>query len=202
MMPASASPQPVYRASGHVYGTYCPSKNDFRIGTLLTSSEEKIRASLNRSLLTKLNIRYPAQLDDLVVFDEPHFWLTYPKTCRGAPLSLELVQKKKPPSAQALAALVNRFTVVGEVNQCYPECTIVLVRYNDQMRKPKSRRPSEGFLHLLYGSIPQQAMQQIWQFELERQGDRLVIQTSHLYEGSSRDTCEIVPYSPERLEIS
>ena len=192
----TASQQPViYRAVGWMTGTYQPSEDNLHQGVFVTEEGLTIPARLIWRLRQYLKSKHPEYSTRPEFFLEPHQWTVYPQT---DPLRLQLavIRPLHSPSSDNLeeeASLgnkrpLNQFKIVGKIKSCSDGAVTVRIRRNERPPKGfKNNFDYQPFTLTLEGSLTAEALGQIWELEVRRSGQNLVILAGRPYEPSAED---------------
>ncbi|GAC1458467.1 MAG: hypothetical protein NVS2B14_03680 [Chamaesiphon sp.] len=174
-----------YRAIGLVRGQYIPSVEQFTQGTLLAADNTLVDAVLLgrvMSLVKKhLNLA------------ESHLWVVYPRTRKEDnklhvqivgvwepanlsqnPQTQEIYPSPDSSAVQSLSATDGYFSIRGEViHQSWEENQIVV----KIIQSPRKKEDKPKFFKLkLQNCLPHKMVGHFWDFQVNRQGDVLVIQ--------------------------
>lgn len=185
----------IYTAVGWVAGTYQPSEENCHRGVLLTEDEQAIPAELFWRLLRQLKRKHPDYATQSDFFQEAARWTVYPQT---DPLSFRLVTMKPLHSASSDKTdagaetgekrPLDQFRMVGEIESVAGGTVNIRIRRNEKLHRGKSDDPEyQPFTLTLVGSLPTEAIGQIWELEVRRQGQKLVVITGQPYEPSNED---------------
>ena len=197
----TASPAPVlYTAVGWVAGTYQPSDYNCQHGVLVTEDGQAISAEIFWRLRKQLRNKYPDYEAQPDFFSEPREWTVYPQT---DPLRFRLVLRRslQPPSSRSAESgaenkrqrELNLFRIVGEINACTQETVSITIRRNEQPRQGQENHPNfQPFTLTLCGSLPEEAVGQIWELRVRLEGQRLVVATGQPYELSAEDCSQLL----------
>lgn len=185
MRPAPIPPasEPLqYRAIGLVRGRYQPDPEVFTKGSLIASDG----ACLDAVLLGRVLSLVKKHID----LNQEHLWVVYPRTRdREGGLHVQIVglwepemlTKRselppgiRPPSPPKLQVSENFFSIRGEVVFTRPDLQRVVVRISQQAKTEPGERPA-GFKLVLQGSLDLRALHHFWDFQVERQGETLVV---------------------------
>lgn len=191
MRPAPIPPasEPLqYRAIGLVRGRYEPDPEVFTKGNLVTSDEARIDAVLLGRVLSLVKKH--------IDLSQEHLWVVYPRTRdREGGLHLQVVglwepetlTKRsqltpgiRPPSPPKLQVSENFFSIRGEVVFTRPDLQRVVVRISQQQAKTEPGERPAGFKLVLQGSLDLRALHHFWDFQVERQGELLVIRHAEM----------------------
>jgi hypothetical protein len=185
----------LYTASGWVAGTYQPSPDKFYQGMLVTQDGQAIPAELFWRLRSQLKRKHPGYATQPDFFQAPAMWTVYPST---DPLRFRLVVRKPLQSESSEFAVVgvepgekrplDSFRMVGEIQTVAGGTVTICIRRNEQPRKGQEDDPEyQPFILTLEGSLPTLAIGQIWELEVRRDGQMLVIVAGRPYEPSAED---------------
>lgn len=185
MRPAPIPPasEPLqYRAIGLVRGRYQPDPEVFTKGNLIASDG----ACLDAVLLGRVLSLVKKHID----LSQEHLWVVYPRTRdREGGLHVQIVglwepemlTKRsqltpgiRPPSPPKLQVSENFFSIRGEVVFTRPDLRRVVVRISQQTKTEPGERPA-GFKLVLQGTLDLRALHHFWDFQVERQGEALVV---------------------------
>lgn len=148
----------VYRAYGKIKGVYQPSSDNLREGTLVTDDGVSLAATVDRTLVKKLNTNASKLNESLI-------WNCFPHT---QPTSVELKGVRVTPATEeeSLSLGVNQFYVVGRVIEIEGQSIVVLIKRNVRITDPAKR----AFAMTLIGELPSDAIEQYWQFKVQLLG--------------------------------
>lgn len=181
-----ARPQAIYRAVGWVAGTYQPSGDNVNQGVFITSDGLSIPAFFTWQFRGRLKQRYPDYATQPDFFQQSYRWTIYPQT--NSKLEFHLVGMKPLTSDQLNAPQLNEFRVVGQIESCSDEKIIVCIQRNENSpRKFNKANDLQSFTLTLDGSLPPNALGQIWDIKVNRVGERLVAIAGQPYEPSDED---------------
>lgn len=185
MRPAPIPPasEPLqYRAIGLVRGRYQPDPEVFTKGTLIANDG----VSLDAVLLGRVLSLVKKHID----LSQEHLWVVYPRTRdREGGLHMQIVglwepemlTKRsqltpgiRPPSPPKLQVSENFFSIRGEVVFTRPDLQRIVVRISQQAKTEPGERPA-GFKLVLKGNLDLRALHHFWDFQVERQGEALVV---------------------------
>jgi hypothetical protein len=167
-----------YRAIGLLKGKYIPSEETFTKGKLLVSNGMFIDAILlGRTLRTVRNL-------DL---KKEQIWVVFPRTRKGLPhLHVQIKGVKAPrwknhspndyPSSEVVNVNMGRvdyFSIRGKVVDRNLQKGYVMVQI--LMAPQDLKKEAKAFKLRLEGSLPPSAEGTFWNFDVEREADRLVI---------------------------
>jgi hypothetical protein len=161
----------IYHAVGRVAGTYQPSEDDVHQGIFVTSDGLSVPAQLTWHLRGRLKDKNPEYATQPDFFAQPYRWIVYPKT---DPLAFEL-KKMKPLETElvnASASGLDEFRVVGEIKSSEGGLVNVLLQRN---QPPRWGGKKGSFNLTLAGSISDEAIGQIWELKVRRDGQKLTI---------------------------
>lgn len=179
-------PQAIYRAVGWVAGTYQPSGDNVNQGVFITSDGLSIPAFFTWQFRGRLKQRYPDYATQPDFFQQSYRWTIYPQT--NSKLEFHLVGMKPLTSDQLNAPQLNEFRVVGQIESCSDEKIIVCIQRNENSpRKFNKANDLQSFTLTLDGSLPPNALGQIWDIKVNRVGERLVVIAGQPYEPSDED---------------
>lgn len=197
---AESQQKVLYTAVGWVAGIYQPSAENYYCGVLLTQDAQAIPAQLFWRLRKQLRNKYPDYEAQPDFFSELREWTVYPQT---DPLRFRLLLRRslQPPSSRSaeLGAEnkrqreLNLFRIVGEINACTQETVSITIRRNEQPRQGQENHPDfQPFTLTLCGSLPEEAVGQIWELRVRLEGQRLVVATGQPYELSTEDCLQLL----------
>lgn len=159
----------IYRAVGRVAGTYQPSEDDVHQGIFVTSDGLSVPAQLTWQLRGRLKDKNPEYATQPEFFAQPYRWIVYPKT---DPLAFEL-KGMKPLETELINGLgLDEFNVVGEIKSSEGGLVNVLLQRN---QPPRHRGKKGSFNLTLAGSISDEAIGQIWELKVRRDGQKLTV---------------------------
>ena len=159
----------IYHAVGRVAGTYQPSEDDVHQGIFVTSDGLSVPAQLTWQLRGRLKDKNPEYATQPEFFAQPYRWIVYPKT---DPLAFEL-KGMKPLETELINGLgLDEFSVVGEIKSSEGGLVNVLLQRN---QSPRQRGKKGSFNLTLAGSISDEAIGQIWELKVRRDGQKLTV---------------------------
>lgn len=83
---------------------------------------------------------------------------------------------------------LDQFRMVGEIESCVGGTVNVCIRRNEQLRKGQENKPEyQPFVLTLGGSLPTEAVGQIWELEARREEKSLLVAAGRPYEPSTAD---------------
>ncbi|AFZ12143.1 hypothetical protein Cri9333_1243 [Crinalium epipsammum PCC 9333] len=174
-----------YRAIGLVKGIYMPSADQFTQGTLLAADHTLIDAVLLGRIMSLVK--------NHLNLSENHLWVVYPRTRKeDDKLHVQIVGvwepehlstnvpttesgEEDPSGVKSTEVDDNYFSVRGEVIYQAKEEENIIVKIRQAARK-ESEEP-KFFKLKLQGSFPDKMVGHFWDFQVQRQGDALVIQS-------------------------
>lgn len=161
----------IYCAVGRVAGTYQPSADDVHQGIFVTSDGLSVPAQLTWHLRGRLKDKNPEYATQPDFFAQPYRWIVYPKT---DPLQFDLKAMKPLESdlTNGSGSKLDEFRVVGEIKSSEGGLVNVLLQRN---QSPRQRRKKGSFNLTLAGSISDEAIGQIWELKVRRDGQKLTI---------------------------
>ena len=187
LAPTQTQPQVIYRAVGWVAGTYKPSESKFYQGVLVTEDGLTIPSELTRQLRSRLKKEHTGYASEPDFFKESFRWTVYPKT---DPIEFHLAAMRPLTSVPADAPGLDSFRVVGLIKSCSDGVVTVRIQRNqeppDDVRW-KHNNEWKAIVLTLEGSLPTQALGQIWEMEVQRSGERLLVKAGRPYEPSAED---------------
>lgn len=186
--PPRPRPQPIspptepkqYRAIGLIRGRYTPLPTQFNQGILTASDGTAINAVLLGRIMSLLRKH--------MNLEEEHLWVVYPRT-REKEQDLhtqiagvwepETLIKDKAIDKTKIADTAHfedgYFSIRGEVVYCSQEKEEVVVKLHQAPRKKEDRPKS--FKLKLKGVLSGKVLNHFWEFDVQRQGNDLVIQS-------------------------
>ncbi|MGK7904808.1 MAG: hypothetical protein AB4352_26060 [Hormoscilla sp.] len=186
--PPRPRPQPIspptepkqYRAIGLVRGRYTPLPTQFNQGTLTASDGTAIHAVLLGRIMSLLRKH--------MNLEEEHLWVVYPRTReKEQDLHTQIVGVWEPETLIKNKAIDKSkiadtahfedgyFSIRGEVVYSSQEKEEVVVKLHQAPRK-KEERPKSFKLNLK-GVLSGKVLNHFWEFDVQRQGNDLVIQS-------------------------
>ncbi len=186
LCPEKTSPQVIYRAVGWVAGTYKPSEAKFYQGVLVTEDGLTIPSELTRQLRSRLKKEHAGYASDPDFFKEPFRWTVYPRT---DPVEFHLVAMRPLTPVPADAPGLDSFRVVGLIKSCSDGVATVRIQRNQEPpQRWKHHNEWKPIVLTLEGSVvPPEALGQIWDLEVQRSGERLLVKAGRPYEPSAED---------------
>ena len=175
-------PQAIYRAVGWVAGTYQPSEDELHRGIFVTEDGLSIPAQITGQLRGRLKHRHPEYATQPDFFSQSFRWIVYPKT---EPLRFDLAamkQLKAEPTTNRLG--LDEFCVVGLVKSIDSGRVDVRIQRN---QPPRQGGKKASFKLTLAGSISDEAIGQIWELKVHRDGENLTIVEGQIYQPSAED---------------
>ncbi len=170
-----------YQAIGWVIGNYQPSADNPDCGVLVTSDGVAVPAQLKGRLHHQLKKKFPNYSTKLDLLPENALWTVYPST---KPLSFLLVNintlestgSSSPKLKKDNQRKVNGFRLVGQIESVADRRITIVIRRNDQRRKRKKHGLKyQPFALEIVGSLPAEAVGQIWELEVQRRKAKLVL---------------------------
>jgi hypothetical protein len=171
----------IYQAIGWVTGNYQPSEDNPDCGVLVTQDGVAVPAQLKGRLHHQLNKKFPDYSTKLDLLPEDALWTVYPST---KPLSfllvninkLESIGSSSPKRKRENQRKVDRFRLVGQIEAVADGRITIVIRRNAQRRKSKKKALKyQPFVLQVVGSLPAEAVGQIWELEIKRQKAKLVL---------------------------
>jgi hypothetical protein len=179
-------PQVIYRAVGRSAGTYQPSLDNVNQGVFITSDGFRIPAFFTWQFRGRLKHRYPDIATQPDFFQQYERWTVYPKT--EPKLQFHLTGMKLLTSETVNAAQLDEFRVVGQIQSCNDEKIVVCIQRNENLPgKFNKAKDIQSFTLSLDGSLPPDALGQIWDIKVNRVGERLVVVAGQPYVPSEED---------------
>lgn len=179
-------PQVIYRAVGWVAGIYQPSEDNVNQGLFITSDGLTVPAFFTWQFRGRLKHRYPDYATQPDFFQQYDCWTVYPKT--EPKLQFHLTGMKLLTSETVNAPQLDEFRVVGQIQSCNDEKIVVCIQRNENLpRKFNQAKDLQSFTLSLDGSLPPEALGQIWDINVNRVGERLVVIAGQPYEPSDED---------------
>ena len=176
--PIPAASQPMqYRAVGLLWGRYVP-RDEITQGILLTSDGTVMEAVILGKLL-RVFLSVKAGVD----LEKEHLWVVYPRTRDEDPKlhvqmagiwEPETLHRDSPKSAQEQKQ--DYFSIQGEVIFQNNSENWVIVRIVQQTKNPSDK--PKYFKLKLFGSLPEKAVKNFWNLQVQREGSNLVIKES------------------------
>lgn len=187
-IPPRPRPQPIsppsepkqYRAIGLVRGRYTPLPTQFTQGTLTASDGTQIDAVLLGRIISLLRKH--------MNLEQEHLWVVYPRTReKEQDLHTQIVGVWEPETLVKSTAIDKTkiadtahfedgyFSIRGEVVYSSQEKEEVVVKLHQAPRK-KQERP-KSFKLKLKGVLTGQVLNHFWEFDVQRQGNDLIIQS-------------------------
>lgn len=179
-----------YQAIGWVTGNYQPSADNPDCGVLLTQDGVAVPAQLKGRLHHQLNKKFPNYSTKLDLLPEDALWTVYPST---KPLKFELVNintlestgSSEPKLKKDNQRKVNGFRLVGQIESVANGKITIVIRRNEQRHKSKKNGlKSQPFALEIVGSLPYESVGQIWELEVQRQKEKLVLSKGCFVRGS------------------
>ena len=179
-----------YQAIGWVTSNYQPSADNLDCGVLVTADGVAVPAQMKGRLHHQLNKKFPNYSTKLDLLPEDALWTVYPST---KPLSFLLVNINTLESTGSSSLKlkkdnqrkVNGFKLVGQIESVAGGSITIVIRRNDQRRKRKKKAlKDQPFALEIVGSLPGEAVGQIWELEVRRQKAKLVLAKGCCVRGS------------------
>jgi hypothetical protein len=171
----------IYRAVGLVAGTYQPSEDDVHQGIFITDDGLSVPAQLTWQLRGRLKHKNPEYATQPDFFTQPYRWIVYPKT---EPMRFDLTAMKQLRTEPTAELRLDQFCVVGLVKSIDSGRVDVRIQRNQPPRQGGKKR---AFNLTLAGSISDEAIGQIWDLRVRRDGENLIIIDGQPYEPSAED---------------
>lgn len=175
-IPAASKPMQ-YRAIGLLWGRYVP-RDEITQGILLTSDGTIMEAVILGKLL-RVFLSVKAGVD----LEKEHLWVVYPRTRDKDPkLHVQMAGIWEPETLhpdspnQAIEQKPDYFSIQGEVVFQNQEENWVIVRIVQQTKNPSDK--PKYFNLKLSGILPEKAVKNFWNLQVQRQGTNLVIKES------------------------
>jgi len=181
-------PQVIYRAVGWVAGIYKPGPEKIYQGVFVTEDGLTLPAQLTRQFQSRLKRKHQDYATQADLFNKPAKWTVYPKT---EPLGFDLTMMK-PLKSDAVdgPGQLDHFRVVGLIESALEGAVAVRIQRNPQPLKlehrPRAFKP-KAFVLNLEGILPTEAVEQIWNLEVRREGEKLVVLAGRPYEPDAED---------------
>ncbi|WP_159788093.1 hypothetical protein [Sodalinema gerasimenkoae] len=167
-----------YRAIGVVRGRYIPSEEQITQGVLQTADDMAVEAVLLGRVMSLVK--------NHIDLEQDHLWVVYPRTGqRDGNLHLQIVGVWEPenlnqedselPPLSSEEVHEGYFSVRGEVVFYSEEERRIIVKIRQGPRK--AGQPPKFFKLALTGTATGRVLRHFWSFEVERQGQDLVILT-------------------------
>ncbi len=173
----------IYHAVGCVAGTYQPSEDNVHQGIFITEDGLNIPAKLTWQFRGRLKAKNPEYATQPDFFNQPYRWIVYPKT---DPLQFDLKAMKplETDLTNGSRSKLDEFRVVGEVQSS----ELGVVNVHLQRNQQQHRGGKKASINLtLAGSLPIEAIGQIWDLRVRRDGENLTIVDGYLYQPSAQD---------------
>ncbi len=179
-----------YQAIGWVTGNYQPSVDNPDCGVLITQDGVAVPAQLKGRLHHQLEKKFPNYSTKLDLLPEDALWTVYPST---EPLKFELVNINKLESTGSSSPKlkkdnqrkVNGFRLVGQIEAVTGGRITIVIRRNAQRRRRKKHGlKCQPFALQIVGSLPTEAVGEIWELEVKRQKAKLVLAKGCCVRGS------------------
>lgn len=176
--PIPAASQPMqYRAVGLLWGRYVP-RDEITQGILLTSDGTIMEAVILGKLL-RVFLSVKAGVD----LEKDHLWVVYPRTRDEDPkLHVQMAGIWEPETLhrdspkEALEQKPDYFSIQGEVIFQNKSENWVMVRIVQQTKNPSDK--PKYFKLKLFGVLPEKAVKNFWNLQVQREGSNLVIKES------------------------
>ena len=180
----------IYQAIGWVTGNYQPSADNPDCGMLVTKDGIAVPAQLKGRLHHQLNKKFPNYSTKPDLLPKDVLWTVYPST---EPLKFELVNintlesigsdSTKPKKENHRK--VDGFRLVGQIESVANGRITIVIRRNQQRRKGKEEALKyQPFVLQIVGSLPAEAVGQIWELEVLRRKAKLVLAKGCFVRGS------------------
>ncbi len=180
----------IYQAIGWVTGNYQPSADNPDCGVLVTQDGVAVPAQLKERLHYQLEKKFPNYSTKLDLLPEGALWTVYPST---EPLKFELVNintleslgSSSPKRKKDNQRKVDGFRLVGQIESVANGRITIVIRRNAQRRKGKKNALKyQPFALEIVGSLPGEAVGQIWELEVQQQKAKLVLTKGYFVRGS------------------
>ena len=181
-----------YQAIGWVTGNYQPSADNPDCGVLVTKDGIAVPAQLKGRLHHQLNKKFPNYSTKPDLLPEDVLWTVYPST---EPLKFELVNintleslgSSAPKRKRENQRKVDGFKLVGQIESVANGRITIVIRQNAQRRRGKGKKNGlkyQPFVLQIVGSLPAEAVGQIWELEVLRRKAKLVLAKGCFVRGS------------------
>ncbi len=179
-----------YQAIGWVTGNYQPSADNPDCGMLVTQDGIAVPAQLKGRLHHQLEKKFPNYSTKPDLLPEDALWTVYPST---EPLNFQLVNintlesigSSSPKLERENQRKVDGFRLVGQIESVAKGSITIVIRRNQQRRKGKEEALKyQPFVLQIVGSLPAEAVGQIWELEVQRQKATLVLGEGYFLRGS------------------
>lgn len=171
----------IYRAVGWVAGTYQPSEDNVYQGIFMTEDGLSIPAQLTGQLRGRLKHRHPEYATQPDFFTQSFRWMVYPKT---KPLRFDLAAMKQLKTEPTAELRLDDFCVVGLVKSIESESVNIWIQRN---QPPRWGAKKASFKLTFAGSLPMEAIGQIWELAVRRIGEKLTVVDGQPYQPSAED---------------
>ncbi len=179
-----ALPQAIYTAVGRVAGTYQPSAENSHSGIFVTCDGLSIPAKMTGRLRSHLEKKYKEYASRLDLFQQLHQWIVYPKT---EPLRFDLLVIKPLSPELVVAPKADEFKMVGQIQPSSDKNVTIRIQRNQPYNQGNKTKKSQSFELTLEGTLPAEAVGQLWQLEVQRKEASLVVVAGQPYEASDED---------------
>lgn len=179
----------VYQAIGWIVGRYQPSADNPDCGMLLTEDGQTIPAQVSWQLHKHLRRKFGEVLQTTSWHGDKFLWTVYPRT---EPLRVQLVNinllqplgenATNPEAEQAKSKQAEGLKIVGQIEWATEGKIRIIVRRNE--KPPRGRENDVEYqpsVLQIVGSVPDEAVGQIWELEVQRQKAELVVVTGKQY---------------------
>jgi len=180
----------IYQAIGWVTGKYQPSAENPDCGMLITPDGVAVPAQMKGRLHHQLNKKFPNYSTKPELIPEDALWTVYPST---EPLKFELVNintleslgLSSPKRKREKQRKVNGFRLVGQIESVANKKITIVIRRNAQQRRGKKKGLKyQTFALEIVGSLPGEAVGQIWELEVQRRKAKLILAKGCFVRGS------------------
>lgn len=179
-----SQPEAIYRAVGWVAASYQPSAENIANGVFVTSDGLNVPARMTGRLRRHLEKKHSEYMTQPDLFQQLQRWTVYPKT---EPLRFELVMMKPLSNQPEQGDSLNQFIVIGKIRSCSDGTIAIRIQHNQPYQQGKKFNKPHSFVLTLEGSLPVEAVKQVWELKVRRIAEKLVVMTGQVYQASEAD---------------
>lgn len=173
----------VYQAIGWMVGRYQPSADNPNCGILVTEDGQTLPAQLSWHLHKQLRKKFGELVQTANWHGEKFLWTVYPRTepLRAQLININLLHPPvenatAPEAEQVKSKEVDSLRIVGQIESVAEGKMSIVVRRNE--KPPRGREDDVEYqpsVLQIVGIVPDEAVGQIWELEVQRQFAALVL---------------------------